>query len=185
MRIAVFGPPGSGKSTQGELLAKDLGVSHLQTGELSRRVAREETALGRRVKKVLETGDLVSDEDMRTMVENELTNKKYETGVVLDGVPRTLYQAKTFKLEIDRAFYFEVGDEENIKRLLLRKRSGETRELIQERLRIYCLKTEPMLAYYQKKGILERIDGERQIEVIYEDVLERLKNDQPKKSGRD
>lgn len=185
MKIAVFGPPGSGKSTQGELIAKDFGVPHLQTGVLSREVAQEKTALGQRVKKVLDTGDLVSDEDMRQMIKNELAKEKYEKGVVLDGVPRTLYQAETFELGIDRAVYFEVSDEENLRRLLSRKRAGENAEIIKERLRIYHSKTESMLNYYQKKGILERADGERPIEEIYQDISRRLKDDQSQESGRD
>ena len=179
MRLIIFGSPGSGKSTQAELLAKALQIPHFQTGELSRKVAQEATELGRRVKGKLDSGDLVSDEDMMEMAKEELVKRIYEKGLVLDGIPRNLYQAKVLDLKIDRVIYLEVSEQESVKRLMLRKRVGETRELIRERLRIYFLKTEPMLDYYQKKGILERVDGERPIEEIHKDILGRLEDISP------
>ena len=176
MNIVVLGPQGSGKSTQAELLAKVLKIPHLQTGELFRRIAREKTELGRRVKERLDRGQLVSDEDTMRVVTKELVAEKYKKGVVLDGVPRNLKQAKRLRLKIDRAVYLEVSDREGIKRLILRKRADDTPELIRERLRIYHLETEPILDFYQKQGILERVDGERPIEEIHQDILDRLRN---------
>lgn len=175
MNIIVLGSQGSGKSTQADLLAKNLKVFHLQTGALFRKIARGKTELGQRIKEKLDKGKLVSDQDTMKVVEKELGGERYQKGVVLDGIPRNLKQARALKLKIDRAFYLDVSDRKGIKRLMLRKRVDDTPELIKERLRIYHLETEPILAYYQKKGILERVDGERPIEEIHKDILERLK----------
>ena len=117
----------------------------------------------------------MSDKDTMKIVRPELGKEKYNKGVVLDGVPRNSSQAKALKLIIDRVIYLEVSDKECIKRLMLRRRSDDTAELIKERLRIYHLKTEPMLDLYQKKGVLERVDGERPVEEIHKDIIKKLK----------
>jgi len=175
MNIIILGPQGSGKSTQAELLAKEFQIPHLQTGKLFRKIAQEKTELGQRVKSRLDKGRLVSDKDTMKIVRPELGKEKYNKGVVLDGVPRNSSQAKALKLIIDRVIYLEVSDKECIKRLMLRRRSDDTAELIKERLRIYHLKTEPMLDLYQKKGVLERVDGERPVEEIHKEIIKRLK----------
>jgi len=175
MNIIILGPQGSGKSTQAELLAKAFQIPHLQTGKLFRKIAQEKTELGQRVKSRLDKGRLVSDKDTMKIVRPELGKEKYNKGVVLDGVPRNSSQAKALKLIIDRVIYLEVSDKECIKRLMLRRRSDDTAELIKERLRIYHLKTEPMLDLYQKKGVLERVDGERPVEEIHKDIIKKLK----------
>lgn len=175
MNIVVLGAQGSGKSTQARLLSEVFKIPHLQTGELFRKIAREKTKLGQRVKDRLDKGELVSDKDTMSVVEKELAKEEYKKGVVLDGVPRNLKQAKALKVRIDRAVYIKVSDREGIKRLMLRKRADDTSGLIKERLQIYHRETEPILACYQKMGILEEVDGERPIEVIFKDILKRLK----------
>ncbi|MBU3956845.1 nucleoside monophosphate kinase [Patescibacteria group bacterium] len=174
MKIIVMGPQGSGKTTQAELLAKKLNLPHLQTGELYRRVAKERSPLGKKVKELLDKGHLVPDKEHNELLENEVEKPLYKNGFVLDGSPRTLSQAKGQPFKVDKIFYLDVSDEENTKRLLKRGRKDDTPELIAERLRIYHQETEPVLKYFRQQGILEEVDGERPIEAIYQDIMNRL-----------
>ena len=174
MSLIVMGPQGSGKTTQAELLAKKLNLPHLQTGELYRRVAKEKSPLGRKVKELLGKGHLVPDKEHNELLEREVKKPLYKNGFVLDGSPRTLSQAKSQPFKVDKIFYLDVSDEENTKRLLRRGRKDDTPELIAERLRIYHRETEPVLKYFRQQGILKEVDGERPIEVIHQDIMNRL-----------
>lgn len=178
MNIVIMGPQGSGKSTQACLLAEKLKIPYLQTGELCRIVSLEDSDLGYRVRKCLtETGELVPDQEMMMIAGEGFAKEKYQNGVVLDGIPRNLWQAKNLKLRIDKVFYLKVRDEEGIKRLMGRKRKDDTLELIAGRLRDYHRQTEPLLNFYRKQGVLEEVDGERPIGIIFEDILGRLKSE--------
>lgn len=174
MNLIVTGPQGSGKSTQAQLLAKKLNLPHLQTGELYRQIGKKTTPFGRKIKAILGKGQIVPDKEHNQILAQELAKSKYVKGFVLDGSPRTLAQAMSQSFKIDKVFYLKVGDEENIKRLILRGRDDDTPKIIAERLRIYHRETEPVLNFYQKQGILEEIDGERAIEEIHRDIMGRL-----------
>lgn len=169
-----MGPPGSGKSTQAELLAEGLGVPHLETGDLLYYLSREDSQRGREIKKIMETGSLLDDQLVLKSVREHLKNKQYRKGFVLDGAPRNLWQAEHFKTKLDKIFYLDVSDKENMKRLVKRGRKDDVPEVIKKRLKVYHQDTEPMLNYYRKKGILEEVDGERPVEVIHEDITNRL-----------
>jgi adenylate kinase len=174
MIVMVMGPQGSGKSTQAVLLAQKLGLPHLQTGELLRQLAKRSTKLGRKVKRFVEQGKLVNDELLDKILTAKISQPKYQKGFVADGLPRTLSQAQKLPFRIDRVIYLRVSDGENIRRLLLRQRADDTRELIAERLKLYHQQTEPVLNFYRQHGLLIEVDGKRPIEVIHQDILEKL-----------
>lgn len=175
MKIIVMGPQGSGKSTQAELLAREFELPHLQTGELYRCISEQNSSLARKIKKIIDKGELVSDKDHRKILGKEIKKPKYRKGFVLDGSPRTLSQAKIQPFEVDEVFYLDVSDEVNIRRLVKRGRKDDTPELIKKRLEIYHNQTEPVLDYYRQMGILEKVDGERPIEEIHQDIMERVR----------
>jgi adenylate kinase len=173
-KIVVMGPPGSGKSTQAELLAKKLNLPHLQTGQMYRRIAKINSDLGKKVKNFLSKGHLVPDEEHNQILKKEVSRPQYRQGFVLDGSPRTLNQAETLPFGVDKVFYLKVSDEETTKRLVKRGREDDEPEVIKERLKVYHQQTEPILAYYREMGVLEEVDGEKPIEPIFEDIVERL-----------
>lgn len=174
MKIIVIGPPGSGKSTQAKLLAEALFLPYVEGSQILAAVAKTANGLGKLVKEKMDKGELVDESLTLMAIESHLQNPWFGKGFVLDGFPRSLWQAQNFKIKPDKVFYVEVKDEVNLERLLKRGRKDDTPSLIKKRLEIYHRQTEPVLRFYQEKGILEEIDGERSIEEIFQDILKRL-----------
>lgn len=177
MNIVFLGPQGSGKGTQADILARKLGLLRVGTGDLMRETAREDTELGRRVREIINRGDLVDDKTLLAVLGEELKKEKYRDGVIIDGVPRTEEQAKVFKemIEPDKVFYLDVSEKESVKRLVKRGRHDDTPEAIKRRLELYHSQTKPVLSSYGKQGILVGIDGEGSIEEVAQRIESRLK----------
>lgn len=97
MRIILFGPPGSGKGTQGDLLEKKYGFPKISTGDLLRSEVQKGTSLGREAEALMNRGELVSDEIVINMIKNRIFKPEYQKGYILDGFPRNIVQAQ--KLE--------------------------------------------------------------------------------------
>lgn len=119
LSIVIFGPPGSGKGTQADLLAKAYDLEHISTGNLLRREVELGTPLGKRVGDILAAGELVPDEIVNELVLNKIKLLyKSGRGFVLDGYPRNLSQAKTLAVvKLNFAFLIQVSDEEVIDRI--------------------------------------------------------------------
>ena len=124
MYIILLGAPGAGKGTQAVYLAKQLSLAHIATGDLFRQAIEQGAELGIRSKSYLEKGILVPDEITIRMVLERMSAPDYESGVVFDGFPRNLEQARTLDAAlarqakaIDRVVYIKVAEEELLKRL--------------------------------------------------------------------
>ncbi len=158
----MLGPPGSGKGTQGSLLAERLGVPHLSTGEVLRREAGADTESGRRVREYIERGELVPDELAAEVIDRVLAKARAGGGYVLDGFPRTPDQARRLD-DDDVAVYLALPDEVARQRIAAR---GEGRaddaapEVVDRRLHVYHEETAPLLDLYRKRGTLLTIDGD-------------------------
>jgi adenylate kinase len=176
MKIILIGIQGSGKSTQGNLLAEKLNVPYLSTGHIFREIAKEKTPAGRYIKETMNAGYLIPDEKTLEVVSEYLSRPEYEKGYILDGFPRTGTQAQAFKNGIDKVVYLRVSDNEALRRIAGRKetREDETPRAIQKRIELFHRFTEPVLDYYREKGILVEVDGEQSIEDIYKEILSRI-----------
>lgn len=124
--MILIGPPGAGKGTQAQELARLFGVPHLSTGDMFRENIRRGTEVGQRAKAAMDRGDLVADEIVVGMVERRLTEPDCEPGFVLDGFPRTVAQAEALEGLLRRAGRAEpVAVEIQVEpSLLLRRLTG-------------------------------------------------------------
>jgi adenylate kinase len=178
--LILFGPPGSGKGTQSELLIAKYGLKHLSTGDLLRSEITAQTPLGMEAKKIMDKGQLVPDEVVIGMISSALDNNPNAKGFLFDGFPRTVAQAealdKLLKLkdtQINAMISLLVSEEELVKRLLNRGltsgRSDDTNEeIIRARIVEYRNKTSVVADYYKQFDKLAEIKGEGSIDEIFE-----------------
>jgi len=188
MIIIFYGPEGSGKSTQAQLLADRLSLPHLVSGDLVRKYAAEDKGeIGNLCRQALKSGQYVADAQMFILWEKRLQESDLNHGFVVDGFPRNLSQAAFLdeKLslchqQVDYVFYLKVSQAESIKRLLKRARVNpdgtlnDSEEKIANRLAAYQAKEAGVLQLYQGRGILITINGEQSIDKIHADVCQKL-----------
>ncbi len=124
LRVVFFGPPGAGKGTQARLLEQKFGACQVSTGEILRRAAREQSALGKQAADYLDRGDLVPDQVMVRLVAERLREPDCRSGFILDGFPRTLTQADELEqmldgtgLALESALCLQASNDVIIKRL--------------------------------------------------------------------
>ena len=183
MRIVLLGAPGSGKGTQAEKLVEHYNLTHLSTGDILRAEVAAGTTLGQEAKAIMDAGKLVSDEIVLGMIDARLEEDENPEGFILDGFPRTLDQAQGLSelLErlgepLDAVMYLDVDPEEIMQRLLARKRADDTEETIRKRIDVYREQTEPLVDYYDKQGLLSRIDGVGSVDDIFMRILDALQS---------
>jgi adenylate kinase len=186
VRVLMIAPPGAGKGTQGALIAGHFDIPHVATGDLLRRHVAQRTELGRAVEQHLDRGELVPDEIVLGMVrEAFVAAKERGGGYVLDGIPRTIQQARaTYEIarELDMtanvALYLQADDRVVVDRLLARAglegRSDDTEGVIRRRLALYQSVTAPILAWYGERGILVSVDAMRPAEQVGREILTAL-----------
>jgi len=179
MKLILIGIQGAGKSTQGNLLNEELNIPYLSTGHIFREMSKEKTSLGRYIKEIMNAGFLIPDDKTVEIVSEYLKKPEYKKGYILDGFPRTLDQVKMFENGVDKVIYLKVSDREALWRLSYRDgddRQDETLAAIRKRIELFNTLTKPALDYYQKKGILVEIDGEKSIDDIRKEILEKIKS---------
>jgi adenylate kinase len=178
-RVVFLGPPGSGKGTQAGTLARELGIPAISTGDMLREAVANGSELGRRVRRIMESGELVGDDLMAEVVSDRLDQADTEHGFLLDGYPRTASQAETLRGILERAaerldhvVFIDVPEEELVRRAILRQRGADDKEeVVRERLRVYREKTEPLVHYYRGVGLLREIDGNRPVDEVRRSIL--------------
>ena len=120
MRLVLLGPPGAGKGTQANVLREKFGIPQISTGDMLRAAVKAGTPLGREAKKVIDAGQLVSDDIIVGLVKERLKKPDCKAGYLFDGFPRTLRQAEAMKenaIAVDYVLEIDVPDEEIITRM--------------------------------------------------------------------
>lgn len=203
MKLILLGPPGAGKGTQAQRLSKDYGIAHISTGDLLRQQVREGTPLGRDAKGYMDRGELVPDDVILGMVEQRLQADDCQNGYLFDGFPRTIAQAEALErfCTIDHVVDIESAAEKIIARLdgrrmcdkcgavyhtsrytlatcecggKLYQRDDDKPETMKHRLAVYEAQTQPLIAYYEQKGLLFRVDGDNEIDTVYACIRQEL-----------
>jgi adenylate kinase len=187
LNIIIFGAPGSGKGTQSELITEKYGLDYISTGMVLRKVISEGTELGQIAKGYIDKGQLVPDELIIRMIAGFLEEKSDSKGVLFDGFPRTIPQAKALKdllnehdTDVSLLLDLQVEDGELIQRLLERGkisgRSDDNLETIQSRLDVYHTQTAPLATYYISEGKHVPIKGIGKIEEIFDRIDHAIQN---------
>ena len=184
--VILFGPPGSGKGTQASFITRTLAVPHLSTGDVLRAAVAAGGALGREVRSVMIAGRLVPDELIVRVVEERLGEPDAREGVVLDGFPRTVTQAKTLDTilgaagrRVDLVVFLAVPMDTLVQRLLGRAsdqgRSDDTADVIRERMAQYEENTADVLEHYRARGVfIADVDGVGSVEQVRDRIHARL-----------
>lgn len=181
--ILIMGLAGSGKGTQGQLLADKLNYKYLSTGEFLRTYITEER------KKEMAAGKLINDEEIIGIIRQFLDETDAKDKTILDGFPRSKGQAdwlyeqhQAGEINIEAVVYLEVPEEELINRLLKRARHDDTEEAIIKRFDEYSTSTSPIIEDYKSKGInILKVDGTGNIEEIQSEIMASLREINPER----
>lgn len=183
MRIVLFGAPGAGKGTQAERLVREFDLLHLSTGEVLRRAIRDGTQLGKEAQSFMDRGDLVPDAVVIGIVKEALSKLSADRGFVLDGFPRTTFQATELekflseaKLDLTHVVSLEVGEDELVSRIMARAaqaeqaRADDSESSIRIRFKKFASETLPLKKFYQDRHLLREIDGAKPVDLVHEDL---------------
>ncbi|RIQ12179.1 adenylate kinase [Jiangella rhizosphaerae] len=184
-RLLIMGPPGAGKGTQAELVAKRFAVPAISTGDIFRSNIADQTELGREVKSYLDSGRYVPDELTNEVVRDRLSQADVADGFLLDGYPRTLSQVDFLDKvlaeqghELDHVIVLDVDVDEVVKRLHQRAiqegRSDDSPEVIRERQEVYLQQTAPLIAVYRDRGLVFEVDGLGSVEEVQQRVADAI-----------
>src|SRR3989344_4171638 len=195
MNLIIMGPQGSGKGTQAKMLEERFGITHVSSGDVLREMAKKDE----KMRRVLESGELLPDDIIIPLVRNEL--EKHPGGFILDGTPRNLSQAKKLGFLIDHVIYLDMSDDEVVKRLSSRlqcrkcraiygkdippkapgkcdkcggelyHRDDDKPETIRKRLKIFHDETKSVIKYYEEMGVLRHVDASGKPDDVFSIVM--------------
>ena len=180
INIILLGPPGAGKGTQAKILEDGRGLKQLSTGDMLRAEIAAASPLGVKVKNIMESGGLVSDDIMIEMISSRIDQPDCQRGFILDGFPRTVPQAKALDemlahkgKNLDAVIQLVVDEQALLARI--EKRAAETpggprpddnADALKKRLAVFNEQTAPILPYFEGKGILQKVDGMADVDQV-------------------
>lgn len=193
MNIILLGPPGAGKGTQARKIEERYGLKQLSTGDMLRAEVAAGTELGTQAKTIMDEGGLVSDDIIIGMVANRIEQSDCAKGVIFDGFPRTVEQAKALDaLLADKGkalpiiIELEVNEDELVNRLNTRiqeakdagqpVRSDDNEDTLRNRLSVYRKDTAPITPYYKERNMHHGINGMVAIEEVEAAINQTLEN---------
>jgi adenylate kinase len=183
MRLILLGPPGAGKGTQAARLVVKYCIPQLSTGDMLRAAVSAGTPIGLKAKAVMESGSLVSDEIVQSIIEDRIAEPDAKNGFILDGFPRTLAQAEALDgmlarhgLKIDAAIELKVDPDKLLSRIVQRAaaataaglpaRKDDDPEIFKTRLAAYFRDTAAVTPFYAAKGELFFADGMQGVDEV-------------------
>ena len=188
MKIVFFGPPGSGKGTQAKLLSNELNILHLSTGDILRDKLSHGDSLSIKLKKIMSSGNLVSDEILNQIIANKLMSDECSNGYILDGYPRTISQSefllsfsKNNNLDLDIIFNFKIDFKLVEDRIILRskeeRRSDDNIDVIKTRLDKYIEETYPVSQFFSENFSQNffTIDASQEVSKIQKELINIIK----------
>ena len=184
-KVVLLGPPGCGKGTQSKILVEQFDFFQLSTGDLLRyETSKKQSNLGNEIKQIMAKGELVPDKIVINLIVKKMGELK-STNVVFDGFPRNVSQAEVLDsslekidLKLDNAILIDVQFEilENrIKSRINESNDGQQRlddnvDTLLNRIEVYKKTTFPIVDYYERKGLLSRVDGMKSIEQVSKEI---------------
>ncbi len=201
MKCILLGPPGAGKGTQAERLCERYHMAHISTGDMLRAERRAKTPLGVAAQGYIDKGELVPDQVIIDMVKARLAQPDCSEGYLLDGFPRTVAQADALAefACVDAVINIDVPFDRLVKRIsgrrmcpdcgaayhvstfagstcpkcggALYQRDDDKAETVENRLKVYQEQTQPLIEYYQGKGLLKTVDGAQPIDAVQQAIV--------------
>ena len=181
MNIVIFGPPGAGKGTQSKYLSKKYNLHQLSTGELLRKEISNKTDLGYKISSIINSGELVSDEIVSSLLDKYVSSEVYKSRLIFDGYPRNLDQAinlndllnknnQKIKIVLKLSVSLETIKKRILERKSLENRDDDKNEIVIKRFMTYEKSIEPVIDYYKKSDLLKVVNGEASITEINEEI---------------
>ncbi len=184
-KIVLLGPPGCGKGTQSKLLVEKDNFVQLSTGDLLRsEISNSNSDLGKKVKDLMESGELVPDDIVIDIIVKKVEKHK-KKNIVFDGFPRNLKQAKVLdsslenvSIKLDHAIFFEIDFQILQERINTRanetkdseKRKDDNSKTLLNRIEVFKSSTLPIVGYYEEKGIISKINGMQMVKEVYAEI---------------
>lgn len=180
--IIIMGMPAAGKGTACSKLSQDHGYEHISTGDMLRHEQAIGSKIGKLADRLIDTGGYMPDDIIISMVKERIINSKNTVGFLFDGFPRTKEQAKQLhaflvqrKMPVSKVIFLDVNENEAIERINNRaKKEGrpdDSPEVIKRRLNEYREKTAPLVAFFEKRGLLHRVPSTNGVDIMCENVL--------------
>ncbi len=178
MKFVVLGGSGSGKSTQAQRLCRHFDIPLISTGEILREALTNLSSLGREVQPYVEKGELVPDETMIEFIRTRLNKDDIKSGWVLEGYPRTAFQAEELDFllddlqqKLDWAIYLQVPEAVMVTRSLGRSLPDDQPEIVQRRIELFYDRTMNILEYYDRRRRLLTINGDQLPDMVEQNIL--------------
>jgi adenylate kinase len=179
-KTIFLAPPGAGKGTQAKKLADKTGAVHLSTGDILREAVENGTPAGLKAKEYMDAGKLAPDDIVIQIIQDSLKASS-EKGWILDGFPRNVEQATALEAILNEmgqkdysVIFFDVSDDVLLQRITGRYeefgREDDHPDVVPKRLEVYREKTAPLIEFYEKRGVLRKINGERSVDNIFDEL---------------
>ncbi|KAI4881840.1 hypothetical protein NFI96_013462 [Prochilodus magdalenae] len=176
--IFVVGGPGSGKGTQCEKVVTKYGYTHLSSGDLLRAEVASGSERGKQLQAIMQKGELVPLDTVLDMIKDAMIAKAdVSKGYLIDGYPREVKQGEEFEKKIGAPcllLYIDARPETMVSRLMKRGetsgRADDNEETIKKRLDLYYKATEPVIAFYESRGIVRKINSELAVDDVFAEV---------------